>query len=485
MNHRLHVRLARTTGQVAVAALALLTQAAHVAAQPGVQPAPSVLVPEPVKSYRGYALISATLHDQREFDRVLAISGDCWTHTPRLEAPIVFLVPPGGLEAIRALGITFDVVEPDMQAVVDAERERLNTPGPRGWYDDYKDLAAISDHLDAIIALRPDIASRFDVGQSLENRTIFGVRIDSPTTGPLGTIKPVLYLHATQHAREWVAPMTVMYIAEQLVSGHGTDAAATALLDKFTVIIVPVVNVDGYVYTWTTERYWRKNRKNNGNGTFGVDLNRNWGFQWGSDNGSSGNGSNETYRGTAPFSEPETTVLRANIIETPGVVASFDVHTYGQLILSPWGYTATPPSIISYFDKYGKVIQGAIKGVNGKSFVYGPTYTKLYPVSGGNTDWWFGDRNVINWTLELRGGSFSPPATDILPSGREIYAGLLAFGDAFCRADVNRDTFVNGNDYDAFADQWIDGLPGGDYDRNGFVNGDDFDAFVAEFEEGC
>lgn len=447
--------------------------------------AASVLVPEPYKTYRGYSLIRAAIRSRAEFDRVLAISGDCWTERPTLELPIDFLVPPGGLDAIRALDIRFTVIEPDMGAVVAAERARLSGPRPRAWYDDYKDLQAISDKVDELVALRPDITSRFTVGQSLEARTIFGLRIDSPTPGPAGTIKPVMYLHATQHAREWVAPMTAMYVAEQLISGYGTDPAATAFLDKFTVVVVPVVNVDGYVYTWTTARYWRKNRRDNGNGTFGVDLNRNWSFAWGSNNGSSGSGSSETYRGTAPFSEPESTALRDNILSTPGIALAFDIHTYGPLILSPWGYTITLPDILPFFNKFGQLMQDAIKAVNNLTFAYGPCYTALYPVSGGNVDWWFGERGVINWTLELRGGSFSPPPSQILPSGREIYAGLLALQAAYCRADYNRDTFINGGDYDDFVIDWVDARPEADYDHNGFVNADDFDAFVVEFEEGC
>ncbi|NUQ52944.1 MAG: hypothetical protein HUU19_09645 [Phycisphaerales bacterium] len=444
-----------------------------------------LLAPEPYKTYRGYSLVRAVVRDHAEFNRVLAISGDCWTHTPRLEQPVDFLIPPGGLDALRALGVSFDIIVPDMGDVVAAERARLNSPQTRGWYDDYKNLQAISDKVDELVALRPNLVSRFNVGPSLENRTIFGFRIDSPTPGPAGTIKPVIYIHSTQHAREWLAPVTTMYVAEQLIAGYASDPDATAFLDKFTVMVVPVVNVDGYVYSWTTQRYWRKNRRDNGNGNFGVDLNRNWGFAWGSDNGSSGSGSSEVYRGTAPFSEPETAVMRDHVLATPGIAIALDVHTYGQYLLSPWGYTATPPAALPFFNKYGKIMQAAIKSAHNKTFTYGPCYTTLYPVSGGNLDWWYGDRNVMMWSPELRGGSFAPPPTDIIPSGQEIYAGLLALAKTFCRADYNHDAFMNGNDYDDFVVDWIGALPAADYDRNGFVNADDFDAFVVEFEQGC
>ncbi len=472
---------------LSLAALAWPAPAQH-AFDPSLPPADNdahLLAPEPFKTYRGYSLIRALIRDQVEFNRVLEISGDCWTERPSLDLPVDFLIPPGGLDAVRALGVTFDIAEPDMGGVVAAERARLNTPRPRDWYADFKNLQAISDKVDEFVALRPDIVSRFSVGPSLENRTIFGFRIDSPTPGPAGTIKPVMYLHSTQHAREWLAPMTTMYAAEQLIAGYGADPAATALLDKFTVMVVPVVNVDGYEFTWTTTRFWRKNRRLNADGSYGIDLNRNWSYAWGNDNGSSGVPSNETYRGTAPFSEPETTAMRDHLLATPGVSLALDIHTYGSLILWPWGYTSTPPAIAPYFSRLGVIMQAAIKTINNKTFTQGQWYSTLYPASGANIDWWFGDRGIINWTIELRGTSFAPPPSNILPSGREIYAGLLALADTFCRADYNHDSFMNANDYDDFVVDWIDALPAADYDRNGFVNADDFDAFVVEFEQGC
>src|SRR4029453_7368841 len=114
----------------------------------------------------------------------------------------------------------------------------------------------------------------------------------------------------TQHAREWISPMTVMYIADRLLAGYASDPNIKALLDNVEFVLVPVVNADGYVYTWSTDRYWRKNRRDNaGTEGDGGDTNRNWGYKWGLDIGSSADPCSEVYRGTAAFSEPEPLVI--------------------------------------------------------------------------------------------------------------------------------------------------------------------------------
>src|SRR4029450_12339336 len=114
-------------------------------------------------------------------------------------------------------------------------------------------------------------------------------------------------VNGCQHAREWIAVMTPMYVADALVREYGRDARITAALDRVDFYIVPVTNPDGFEFTYTPppvgDRMWRKNRRNNGNGSFGVDLNRNWSVDWGGPNSTSTSPSSETYIGTGPFSE--------------------------------------------------------------------------------------------------------------------------------------------------------------------------------------
>src|SRR5207248_1728560 len=111
--------------------------------------------------------------------------------------------------------------------------------------------------------------------------------------------------------------------------------------------------------TWSSNRLWRKNRRNNLDGNYGVDLNRNWGYQWGG-LGSSSSTSSDIYRGTGAFSEPETQALRDFITARPNTVLSFDLHSYSQIILEPWAYDFSLPPDTRTYTQISSAIQVAM-----------------------------------------------------------------------------------------------------------------------------
>src|SRR5690606_34974590 len=123
-----------------------------------------------------------------------------------------------------------------------------------------------------------------------------------------------------------------MYHAVRFVEGYGSDPEITGLLSKIDVVVAPVVNPDGFVYSWEHERFWRKNRRDNGDGTFGVDLNRNWGHMWGTSlphaSGGSSRTRSEVYWGTGPFSEPETQAMRDYVLGVPQLRGVNDIHSF-------------------------------------------------------------------------------------------------------------------------------------------------------------
>ncbi len=268
-----------------------------------------------VVDYSDHVFVRVEAATPDEIERVnrLGVNLSC-RMTP---GPQPLIIDRDRLPMLQATGMRYRVLEENVQAHIDAQRaanDAARAQRDSTFYTAYRTLAEISDLIDTIVATNPAIASRVSVGTSLEERDIFGIVIKG-VNAPADA--PVFVINGCQHAREWVSPMAVCYTAEQLVTQYGTDPQITELVDSIEFHIVPVVNPDGYVYTWSTDRYWRKNRRNNGNGTFGVDLNRNWSLQWGGA-GSSGSSSSDLYRGPSPFSEPRPPRSPATWRRSPG-----------------------------------------------------------------------------------------------------------------------------------------------------------------------
>jgi murein tripeptide amidase MpaA len=145
----------------------------------------------------------------------------------------------------------------------------------------------------------------YTIGASVAGRTLTGIHIWG--SGGKGS-KPAVVFHGNVHAREWITSKTTEYIAYTLLTQYGSNAAVTAVVDKFDFYITPVVNPDGFVYSQTTDRLWRKNRQTvSGNSCVGRDINRNWPYQWSVTGGASTNPCSETYKGKCLNAFPEIT----------------------------------------------------------------------------------------------------------------------------------------------------------------------------------
>ncbi len=332
------------------------------------------------------------------------------------------------LERISKAGTAYVIDVENAEAMFKAERDRINaTNNNRGasWFDDYKTRAQINTKIDELVTLRPDLVTKLTVGTSHEGNTIFGMRI----SGSAST-KPAVLFSGTQHAREWISPMTNMWIATELVERYDSDAAIQNAVDSIEFFIIPVVNPDGYLHSWSTYRLWRKNRRDNGGGVYGVDLNRNWDIDWNGPESTSNDPNNDLYVGPSAFSEPETASLRDFVQARPNIVAHIDFHAYGQIILQAWGYTETPPADQAAVDALGADMRDAILTVNGYDYPHAGGGELIYLASGTCSDWTY-SQGLFGYTIELRPTccTFELPAVEIIPTAQELFQAALVMAD--------------------------------------------------------
>ena len=274
-------------------------------------------------------------------------------------------------------------------------QSRLPRTADAQYMGGYKTLAGIYATITDIAAQHPDIvAPPVVIGVTHEGRDMMAVKIsDNPT---VDEDEPEVLFTAAIHACEVINPALLLYYMKWLTTNYGTDPEATELVDTREIWFVPVVNPDGYYYIQMIAPdgggIWRKNRRDNGDGTYGVDLNRNFGYQWGyDDEGSSPEPWHYSYRGPYSFSEPETQAMRDFELSHDFVVSCY-YHSYSGLFLYPWGYRYVPTPDDDIFVSMGDTISM----MNG--YTPGQSGEVLFNANGNARDWGYGEQTLKNKT---------------------------------------------------------------------------------------
>ncbi|CAI2358021.1 unnamed protein product [Caenorhabditis sp. 36 PRJEB53466] len=307
------------------------------------------------------------------------------------------------------------------------------------WYDfevsEYHSYDQMRDFLTLLSEQIPDTVELVQVSTSFEGRIVYGVKIH-PLVSPPN--KSSIVVDAGVHAREWIAPAVALYLIKTIVLQYGETSNVTDNLNKFDWYIIPQVNPDGYEYSRTQDRLWRKTRSFNSTVSkhcFGSDGNRNWGYRWG-EVGATRDPCSYLYQGSHPYSEPEIAGLKQFLTEqvsNPIVYAS--LHSYGQIFLAPWGHTNNKTA--NHDDLIDAVSEAvaAINATTGSVYIYGTISEMMYPSAGSSIDF-MQHRGVpyvygieLPPTNEVNNFAFNLPPNRIKETGDEILAALHAIAD--------------------------------------------------------
>jgi len=325
------------------------------------------------------------------------------------------------VDDLVAQGFTVNEYISNVQQLIDEEAVGSDAKGTRISFTVYNRYSVIQAFLNEQAALHPH-ARVVKMGSSFEGRDLTGIVIAK------GTNKPVIFLEAGIHAREWIAGAVATYVINELL--NSADPVVQKWSEDFEWHILPITNPDGYEFSHTNTRLWRKTRSTvSGSTCRGTDANRNWAFRWGT-GGSSALPCDETYRGPSAFSEIETRSL-SEYMATLGsrIVFYLDIHSYSQLILLPYGVNLPLPEHNSWMT-VGRRAATALATRYGTQFTVGNIVDLLYVASGGSCDWVKGTypdtvKLVLVYELRDKGAyGFILPATQIVPSGLEFMDSL-------------------------------------------------------------
>jgi hypothetical protein len=325
-------------------------------------------------------------------------------------------------------------------------RIQTNAELSEGAYHSYEETLA---EFTSLAQSHPEIARLVNLGPTYENRQVFALKITrNPEVND--SSKPGVLITGSYHAREWISVEPPVYFANKLVQGYAQDDWIKHLVDNLQIWVVPIVNPDGLTHSQQRSndrldevRLWRKNRRpvavEGCGSSVGVDLNRNYSFQWrlrgdepcpkySDDSGGSDNPENELYRGPQPETELEIKALKS-LVDDPAqrFRTQIDYHNYTQLILYPWGYQSSPAPDADTLSQLARRVSEEIMKVNQQA--YRPQQAVgLYVTTGASVDYAYGANSVpATFTIEVRPAccGFNVPESDIPAVNEENWAGAL------------------------------------------------------------
>lgn len=259
----------------------------------------------------------------------------------------------------------------------------------RGPDEEYKNPEEIATIVKNFSVSYPHLTKMVSIGKSLEGRDIWALKI-SDNADLDEPHEPAVLFNSMHHAREVMTPEISIDIIEYLLTRYETDIVVKNWVDNNEIWIIPMFNVDGNHKMWNSDKWWRKNTRDG----HGVDLNRNYPTGWNKCNGSSGRRSSQTYRGSAPASEPETQAMMS-FIENIRPVFDISYHSYSELVIFPFGCRGERTATKEVVEKVGKEIADKL------GYKPGTAWELLYNADGGDIDWMYEAYQVIPYVIEV------------------------------------------------------------------------------------
>ncbi|KAL1305911.1 hypothetical protein AAFC00_004054 [Neodothiora populina] len=375
-------------------------------------------------------------------------------------------------ELAQAIANTYPSPPSGRGGLADGRHNRYHAFGPalgpqesegNLFFSDYQPLSVIQPWMRLMASLFTTHVRLINIGLSYEGRDINALRVGvHPTNDEAPTTRKTILVTGGVHAREWISTSTVNYIAYSLITGYGKDPYITSLLQEFDWVFVPTFNPDGYVYSWETDRLWRKNRQQTHlRFCRGLDLDRSFAFQWDGESTHT-NPCSESFAGESPFDGVESKRLAdwaRNETENNHVefVGFLDLHSYSQEILYPYSYSCeTDPPSLENLQELAAGLAKSIRQAGGHYYQSAPACEgnvalaaassttkdnndkqgRIFPrfESGGGSalDWFYHEMKVkytYQFKLRDRGTyGFLLPSEHIVPTGKEMLDAFLHFG---------------------------------------------------------
>ncbi|KAK4127715.1 hypothetical protein N657DRAFT_612642 [Parathielavia appendiculata] len=345
-------------------------------------------------------------------------------------------------------------------SMVDAAKMKTSLDGVGNiFFRDYQTLAVITSWMRLLEALFPSIANMTSIGKSYEGRDVYAFRVGARgNEDEANEPRKTILITGGLHGREWISTSSVNYLLWSVVTAYDREPVITKLLEQFDIVLIPVLNPDGYEYTWQTDRLWRKSRQQTKmRFCRGLDLDHSFGYRWDPVRHQA-DPCSESYGGDQPFQAVEASQLAkwARNETENGVkfVAYIDLHSYSQQVLFPYAYTCSvdPPNLenleelalglakaIRMTSGESYTVNSACEGAVARSYSASDSLSRVEAAGGAAIDWFYHELQArYSYQIKLRDtGSygFLLPSDNIVPTGEEMLSALKYLGDYLQSSD--------------------------------------------------